>query len=703
MLIEHWVPKLPLHTLASRADSTDTTRDNAHQKPDVDAIRKDFLQYRSARTQTRAGRARRWSAEIALLHALQRNGVAYAPFTTAIFAILMRDSGAPTLFYRFRELQRHPWISVPPELPPRLFQHFLRSKSNAGFAFALRVFKTSPTLSLQEAPALLMCCARADKLDTSAFWRIVHRQTGGLTCKHLHTAPSERVSKEYAELMEFAALEIAKSPAAAPRVAFRRVWEIYAFLRRHKIAITPVLTKALVVAGVLRYLEEYRRPATSQVTYILRLVERVEGTEAAEKIDQAVSLLWNKQVLPVVKQRWREMMARARDNVRSVLEESERQRSKKYKEGLYIGPRHRRREVRKMVRKRRLLATHKILQDATSMIAVSSLGSVQVDSSERAEVATCDKSTSTTGYSPLGVVKVDAPERAELQHLVPPCDKHPAIPTASDPASPTFEEPVGTGIETFPIAPFSTRENTLGYSTPSLTKLAKGQNASTSMFPAKLSHNYQLRSNAPPQTVQTSTTHRNSPPQPPAPIATLSNRKKLLGYSAYSPFNPVKEQNLTTSPTELRENDQLLSNTRPQNVQTSTTHQEPPSLQPPPPPPPPAAIVIDEAYLRREASQKNNVAICPTTRNVFILAPSARPDSTSGGEGGELIEIDVAYERVRQEAENAKLEGRAPTQEERDFKTLVWRGVRKTARWKAARFAHKLQGAYRLDQCASSN
>ncbi|KAF2214461.1 hypothetical protein CERZMDRAFT_83155 [Cercospora zeae-maydis SCOH1-5] len=628
ILLEHWVPKLLPHTFASRADSKDTTRDNAAQKPNVDAIRNDFRQYCSVRTETRAGRACQWSAEIALLHALQKNGVAYAPFTESIFAILMRDSGAPTLFYRFRELQRHPSISVPKKLAARLLQHFLRSKSIAGFAFALRVFKASPELSLQDCPDLLLRCAGADKLDTSSFWYIMHRQNGGFPRKHPHTAHSKVVSKEYAELVELAALEIAKSPGATPRVAYRRVWEIYMYLRRRRIEITPVMTKAFIVSGILRPLEEYTRPATSRVKYILQLVERVEGTEAAEKLDQVVYVLWTKQVLPVVKQRWRETTARAREDVRSVVGEAETKRWAKYKERLWIRPQKRDRAVGKMVRQRRLLLAQKKWQGAPSTTALSALGVVEVDSPERAEVqnslATCDKAPSMTGSSPLGAVEVDLPERAELQNPVSPRHEISATKTAPSPANHTFDESIGPGIEALPNALFSSREDALGYSTRSQSKPANEQNASTFL-----------------------------------------------------------------SSTKLRENHQQCPNASAPSVETSTTYQRSPS-QPPPSSPSPPAISIDEPFLRHEASRNNNVAVCPTTQKIFILAPSARSDSRSGGEDGELIELEVAAERVRQEAENASLEGRPPTQEELEFKKLVRRGAKKTAvkkeshkRWRA--------------------
>ncbi|PPJ57697.1 hypothetical protein CBER1_00161 [Cercospora berteroae] len=652
ILLQHWIPRLPSQTSGSRTDFRGSKHYQfSHQESGLDAIRKEYLHFRSAKAKTRAGRARQWSAEIALLHALQSNGTAYASLTISMFTILMRDCGAPTLFYRFRELQRHPTLGVPTGLSAPLVRHFVRSKSKAGLPFAWRVFNASPHLSLHDFPDLLLRCAAADKFSASSFWHILHRQTKG----------DALAREQRAELIEVAALTIARSPAVAPRVAYRRVWEIYKYLRNSNLPITPVMAKAFVVAGIMRSLEEYQRPPTTRVKYILHIVERIEGAQVAEKLDQAVWAVWKKQVLPVFKDRWRMMVAKAREGVQSAIGDTGKKQSVKSKQGLWIKPQNRARFMQTL-RKKRAMAAHRKWQDmrmsSLSSIAPTAtftpLGRVELDTPERAEIQSLAPSysktsvvdsgprtdvplsacksrgavPSTTAFWPLEGIETNMPEIADPIFPSSTCSKTSA--KASSPA-PTVEPPVtlestGNGIKTLPAIPLKIPKNALGYGASQPTKEHPESNDSA-----------------------------KSGPHDPGPTAPLQETKTASPSSIANPPSPIIDY-LTLA-------------------------------------------------LKREAVQHGNVAHCPSTNKYYVLTTPLKSDSPSkeGEPDGELIELEVAAALVKKQYQAAIAEGRPPTEEELFFKRDVRRATRlafpgRVQRRKQSKYER--QGLYHLDLTA---
>lgn len=624
MLLQHWIPRLPSQTSGNRTDFRGSKHYQfSHQEPDLDAIRKEYLHYRSAKAKTRAGRARQWSAEIALLHALQSNGIAYASLAISMFTILMRDCGAPTLFYRFRELQRHPTLGVPTGLSAPLVRHFVRSKSKAGLAFALRVFKASPRLSLHDFPDLLLRCAAADKFSASAFWHILHQETHG----------DALARKQCAELIEFAALKIATSPAVAPRAAYRRVWEIYKYLRHRDMPITPVMAKAFVVSGIMRSLEEYQRPPTTRVKYILHVVERIEGAQVAEKLDQVVWALWKKKVLPVFKERWRMMVAKAREGVQSAIGDTGKKQSVKYKQDLWIKPQNRA-KVMQALRKKRVMATHRKWQD----MRMSSLNTV----------------APTTPFTPLEGVDIDMPKVAEIQSLAPSYSK-----TSVMDLGPRTDVP-HSACESRAAVPSTTAFLPLEVAEIDVPEIGRPQSPA---LPCNKT-SAEVPRPAPiieePSTNERTGTGIRTLPAPPLQIP-----KNALGYGA---LRPTKEHSESNDSAECGPHDP--GSTAPlQAVPTAS-----PSTTAEPPP------ITDFAALKREALQHGNVAHCPSTNKYFVLTTPLKSDSRSGGaeEDGELVELEIAAALVKKQYEAAKVEGRLPTEEELFFKQNVRRATRLT-------------------------
>ena len=109
---------------------------------------------------------------------------------------------------------------------------------------------------------------------------------------HLVTNPSTRKETgpmptpvDSLEVIERLALSFALSPALLPRSALIQVYWCYTYLHRYGAPITPAISRALWHAGVVRY--GGKGPAVTQVQWILKVVEEVEGKGVARM------LLWN--------------------------------------------------------------------------------------------------------------------------------------------------------------------------------------------------------------------------------------------------------------------------------------------------------------------------------------------------------------------------------------------------------------------------
>lgn len=259
---------------------------------------------------------------ILMLSVLQDHGIPHEEFAHHLFTILTAKAepsgrGALVVYLTFRQLQLYQTLGAPSGLDDRLIRHFLKIDSARATSFALKIFLHVPSLPLSSYFFLPLQLARAGNIPSSTIWDILGRQTAeDLVWQQEDRIGSDhnRLSQAHIDLVHLVAYEYAKSSSLRPRVAFRRVWECYRFLQDRGAPITPLLTRAMVIAGVLRPLNDFKRPSTIQVQYILKLVRQIEGEEVATKLDQAIWTLWQSKTLPGIR-----LQKQLRADIRSAL------------------------------------------------------------------------------------------------------------------------------------------------------------------------------------------------------------------------------------------------------------------------------------------------------------------------------------------------------------------------------------------------
>ncbi|EME40027.1 hypothetical protein DOTSEDRAFT_74783 [Dothistroma septosporum NZE10] len=274
---------------------------NFRQSPhdvDMDAVLRDFDAARAARYGRSKDQLHTSSPFVDMLDVARRYGLRHDWLCEELFDILMHSPSATSVQKVSWELRCHKDLGLTLRTAQRLVHYFLRHDK---MKFAYSLFRAVPTLSLLHVHELPIKLAHAGTIGGSDLWLVLQRQIMDDFVKvHDRDAqsPELTLTPEHVDLIHLVAHAFAHSPALTTRVAFRRVWQCYLFLRDRRAPINPLLTRSLVQAGVTRSLKALERPSTEQFRFILSIVARIEGPETAEKLDRTVYRYWTERVRP---------------------------------------------------------------------------------------------------------------------------------------------------------------------------------------------------------------------------------------------------------------------------------------------------------------------------------------------------------------------------------------------------------------------
>lgn len=116
--------------------------------------------------------------------------------------------------------------------------------------------------------------------------------------------PKQVFTQARAELIYLCAEAFSRQRQSSPRVRFRNVYLCYRYLCAREMPIPSAISRALVRAGITNYLQAGLAVGKTQVTWVLRVVEKVEGAETARVLDALINAwitsvyaAWNKRGL----------------------------------------------------------------------------------------------------------------------------------------------------------------------------------------------------------------------------------------------------------------------------------------------------------------------------------------------------------------------------------------------------------------------
>jgi hypothetical protein len=103
------------------------------------------------------------------------------------------------------------------------------------------------------------------------------------------------------DLLHDCADAFSKQEQSSPRTRFRNVYLCYRYLKDRAAPMSPLMSRALVRAGITNYLTAGINVSQKQAKWVLEVVERIEGHDIAQELDtlvwrwmQKVFAAWNK-------------------------------------------------------------------------------------------------------------------------------------------------------------------------------------------------------------------------------------------------------------------------------------------------------------------------------------------------------------------------------------------------------------------------
>ncbi|KAK5685813.1 hypothetical protein LTS10_001926 [Elasticomyces elasticus] len=249
---------------------------------------------------------------VALLVVLAQGKVKYTRFLSDVLRLLAAGQTRKEVWHTFNTLRLHRSFGIPSSVAKELVLYLSASGAREDLLLAYRVFITCPSLSLLGVPDLPMQLIEAGVGSPDRVFRLLNRRTSlEVTCptdsRHTRTPPLHPAQIDLAHLVAY---HWAKHPGSDARVAFRRVWETYRWLRDRGALLSPLISRALVRAGVLRQMGEGKNVSLSQLRYVLGIVAKVEGDGVAVDLDGMVWGLNKRLRAPEAVARTREVWAR---------------------------------------------------------------------------------------------------------------------------------------------------------------------------------------------------------------------------------------------------------------------------------------------------------------------------------------------------------------------------------------------------------
>ncbi|KAK5731513.1 hypothetical protein LTR17_011311 [Elasticomyces elasticus] len=226
---------------------------------------------------------------VTLLVVLAQGKVNYTRFLSDVLRLLAAGQTRKEVWQTFNQLRLDRSFGIPGSVARELVLYLSASVAREDVLLAYRVFITCPSLSLLAVPDLPMQLIEAGLGSPDRIFRLLNRRTSlevpSAESRHTRTLPLHPAQIDLAHLVAY---HWAKHPGSEARVAFRRVWETYRWLRDRGAPLSPLISRALVRAGVLRQMGEGKNVSLSQLRYVLGIVARVEGDQVAVDLDGMV-------------------------------------------------------------------------------------------------------------------------------------------------------------------------------------------------------------------------------------------------------------------------------------------------------------------------------------------------------------------------------------------------------------------------------
>jgi hypothetical protein len=208
------------------------------------------------------------------LRAFARAGFEYEAMAHEVFGLCKAKYPARPLYRKFLGWLNNPELVLPSSVAVSLIKHLLEAKEPY---LALSLFKEVPSVAITDVPELPLAVLEHEASSRDMFELILRQpDTVPMESREIHKLD---VTPKHIEVVHLLAYDIANATVLRPSQAYRSVWACYRWLQDRGAPLNPLISRAIVTAGILRPLQENIWIPEQRFDYILSIVEKVEGAK----------------------------------------------------------------------------------------------------------------------------------------------------------------------------------------------------------------------------------------------------------------------------------------------------------------------------------------------------------------------------------------------------------------------------------------
>jgi hypothetical protein len=224
-----------------------------------------------------------WSA---LLKAFKRKGVAYDYIVHQILHICKARYEPGTVYRIFMYMLKDCELALPKNVYVSLIEHFLANNENR---LAFKIWRASPSIAVTDVPDLPVALLKDVSFRFSIFDMLLREpDTVPMELRDTHKLS---VTPGHIEVVHIIAHNVASMDELRPSQAYRSVWALYRWLQDRGAPTKPLISRAIVTAGILRPIKEHIWIPDERLEYILSIVEKVEGVKIREEVEKLASYM----------------------------------------------------------------------------------------------------------------------------------------------------------------------------------------------------------------------------------------------------------------------------------------------------------------------------------------------------------------------------------------------------------------------------
>ncbi|KAK0254164.1 hypothetical protein B0A54_05365 [Friedmanniomyces endolithicus] len=286
VLLRHWVPRYLLFEDGAAAESHDH---GVFKRIDLGSLAREATAS-AVGTPSSDASVKHTDPLISLLVALAKWTKGYAVFLQDLLDMLGAVQTRPEVWATFDSIRRHPELGIPATFARTLVLYLTATGDPAHLSLAWKVYEAVPSLSVMECIDFPMQLIEHGLGTPDRIFHLLNSKVGPEIVKpEFRDTPRLALQPAQVDLAHLVAYAWAKQEHTSSRVAFRRVWEVYRFLQDRGAPLSPLMSRSLVRAGIAQPMQEGKNVSLAQVKYIIAIVQRLEGKEAAAYLD---GLVW---------------------------------------------------------------------------------------------------------------------------------------------------------------------------------------------------------------------------------------------------------------------------------------------------------------------------------------------------------------------------------------------------------------------------